>query len=205
MTFDFSDGSGKFRNLLSVSWEVLVLHGYDCICWVAKSCTSTAYWWLIRDSHPSLRTLWSAVIKLPKFSARGTASPVRFLQGALLILVLLRTAQFRSFKKWTKIRCFLDTTFVERSETESWEVLAGVSLDANIPSSSTFSLKSSNHSGKSRNKSSCTGKVSFFYFCFFGLPWDLATGLPVLECWYLDVVLLLDLTKSLQLCLAVTM
>ena len=35
----------------------------------------------------SLRTLWSAVIKSPNFSARSAASPVRFLRGALVILV----------------------------------------------------------------------------------------------------------------------
>ena len=43
-----------------VSWEVFVLHGYDCNHWVAKSCTTTAYRWLLRDSLPSLRTLWPA-------------------------------------------------------------------------------------------------------------------------------------------------
>ena len=33
----FADGSRNFRKLLSVSWEVLVWHGYDCIHWVVKS------------------------------------------------------------------------------------------------------------------------------------------------------------------------
>ena len=50
-----------------------------------KSCTATAYLWLCRDSHPSLNTLRSAVIKSPNFSFRGTASPVRFLQRALVL------------------------------------------------------------------------------------------------------------------------
>ena len=59
MTFAFSDDTRNFRKLLSVSWEVLVLHGR----------------WLIRNSHPSLRTLWSVVIKSPKFCARGTTLP----------------------------------------------------------------------------------------------------------------------------------
>ena len=36
---------------------------------------------------PRLR-IGSAVIKSPKFSARSTASPLRFLQGALVTLVL---------------------------------------------------------------------------------------------------------------------
>ena len=52
-------------------------------------------------------------------------------------------------------------------------------------------LKSSNHSGKSPNKSPCHGTVSFF------LTFDV--------CLYFDVMLLLDLTKSLQLSPAVTM
>ena len=38
-----------------------------------KSCTTTAYRWLFRASLSSLRTLWSAVIKSPTFSARSTA------------------------------------------------------------------------------------------------------------------------------------
>ena len=91
---------------------------------MARSCTTTAYRWLCRDAHRSLRTLWSAVIKSPKFSARGTTVPVRFLEGALVILVRKHTSQFRSFGKWVKIRCFLDATFVARSESESWEMLA---------------------------------------------------------------------------------
>ena len=47
--------------------KFLFLHGYAWIHWVAKSCTTTAYRWLFRDWQPSLRTLWSAVIKSPKF------------------------------------------------------------------------------------------------------------------------------------------
>ena len=82
--------------LLCVSCEVFDLHGYDWIHWVAKSCTTTAYQWLFRDSQPSLRTLWSAVIKSPKFSARSTAPPMRLLHGALVILVLWQISQFRS-------------------------------------------------------------------------------------------------------------
>ena len=47
--------------------KFFVSHRYNWIHWVAKSCTTTAYRWLFRDSQPSLRTLWSAVIKSPKF------------------------------------------------------------------------------------------------------------------------------------------
>ena len=100
--------------------------GYDCIHWVAMLCTTTVYRWLFWDSPPSLRTSWSAVTTSPNFSARGTASPVRLLQGALVILVRKHISQFRSFGKWVKMLCFLDfdTTFVRRSESESWEVFA---------------------------------------------------------------------------------
>ena len=100
MTLGFLFGSKNFCKLLCVSWEVFVLHGYDWIHWVAKSCTKTAYRWLFRDSQPSLRTLWSAVIKSPKFPARGTAPPMRLLHGELVILVLWQISQFRSLGKW---------------------------------------------------------------------------------------------------------
>ena len=98
MTLGFLSGSKIFCKLLCVSWEVFVLHGYDWIHWVAKSCTTIAYRWLFRDSQLSLRTLWSAVIKSPNFSARGAAPPIRLLHGALVILVLLQISQFRSLE-----------------------------------------------------------------------------------------------------------
>ena len=68
----FSDDSRNVRKLLSVFWEVFVLHGCDWIHWVAESCTTIEYRWLCLDySLPSLGTLWSAVIKSPNFSARS--------------------------------------------------------------------------------------------------------------------------------------
>ena len=97
MTFGSLSGSRYFCKLLWVSCEVCVLHGYDWIHWVAKSCTTTAYRWLFRNS---LRTLWSAIIKSPKFSARSTTPPMRLLHGALVILVFWQISQFRSFGKW---------------------------------------------------------------------------------------------------------
>ena len=98
-------------------------HGYDCIHWVAKSCTTTAYRWLCRDPHPSLRTLWSAVIKSIKFSVLGTTVPVRLLQEALVISSSNRVSQFRSFGKWVKMLCFLGTTFARGSKGNSREEL----------------------------------------------------------------------------------
>ena len=59
--------SVNFRKFFSVSCKVLVWHGLHR---VARTCTTTAYRWLFRDSRPSLRILCSAVIKSPYFSAR---------------------------------------------------------------------------------------------------------------------------------------
>ena len=50
--FGFCDGYRIFRKFFSVSCEVLVWHGFH---WVARTCTTTAYRWLFRDSRPSLR------------------------------------------------------------------------------------------------------------------------------------------------------
>ena len=50
------------------------------------------------------------------------------------------------------MQCFLDTFFVGRSECESCEEIAGVSLDAYTPSSARCSVNSCKHSGKSRNR-----------------------------------------------------
>ena len=83
MTFGFSDGSRKWSKLLSVSCEDCFWHGYDCVHWVAQSCTTTEYRWLFRNSRPSSRTLWSSVIKSPNLSARGTASQFVFCKETL--------------------------------------------------------------------------------------------------------------------------
>ena len=58
----FSDGSRNFLKLFSVFWEVLVFSR------LVHDCASV----IVFEIHsPSLRTLWSAVIKSPNFSARG--------------------------------------------------------------------------------------------------------------------------------------
>ena len=59
---------------------------------------------------------------------RGTAAPVRCLQGSLVILVFMQMSQFRSFGKWVKVLCLPDTTFPRGSEADSREELAGASL-----------------------------------------------------------------------------
>ena len=72
---------GTFVSFSGFLVKFCFLHGYAWIHWVARSCTTTAYRWLFRDSQLSLRTLWSAAIKSPKFAARGTASPLRLLRS----------------------------------------------------------------------------------------------------------------------------
>ena len=141
MTFGFLSGSRNFCKLLWVSCEILFLHGYAWIHWVTKSCTTTAYRWLFRDSQLSLWTLWSAVIKSPKFTARGTASPLRLLHGALVILVRLQISQFRSLGKWVWTLCKGKSSrlLVVGSKETSWEELAweppcnGISSSPNFP------------------------------------------------------------------------
>ena len=96
------------------------MHGYDWIHWVAKSCTTTAYRWLFRDSQLSLRTSWSAVIKSPKFSARGTAPPLRVLHGALVNLVLWQISQFRSLGKWVLTLLFTQIHTSRRRRLQRW-------------------------------------------------------------------------------------
>ena len=54
---------------------------------------------LFRDSLFLLRALRSAVIKSPNFSARGRASPVCLLEGALVILVRKQASQFWPYGK----------------------------------------------------------------------------------------------------------
>ena len=72
------------------------------------------------EIHPSLKTLWSAVVTSPKGSALGTTVLVRLLQEALVIFVLKQKTQFRS---WVKMLCLPDTTFARGSEGNSWEEL----------------------------------------------------------------------------------
>ena len=176
MTFGFLFGSKYFCKLLCVACEVFVLHGYDWIHWVAKSCTTTAYRWLFRDSHFSLRTLWSAVIKSPKFAARGTASPLRLLHGALVILILLQIWQFRSLGKWVWTLCLPKSSrlFIVGSKETSWEELAWEPPCNGISSSTKFSLNSCNHSGISESHGFPRWIVVSFYlglvFRWLGFP-----------------------------------
>ena len=166
MTLGFLSGSKNFCKPLCVSCEVFVLHRYDWIHWVAKSCTTIAYRWLFRDSHPSLRTLWSAVVKSPNLSARGTAPPLRLLHGALVMLVLWQISQFRFFAKWVSTLCLPKSALLVGvgSKDGSWEELPCESLCSVTLSSTRCSLNSCSHSGMSEwHRSHRSWSWSSFY------------------------------------------
>ena len=183
MTLGFLSGSKNFCKLLCVSCEVVVLHGYDWIHWVTKSCTTIAYRWLFRDSQLSLRTSWSAVNKSPKFSARSTAPPLRLLHGALLMWVLWQISQFRSVGEmsintvtYPKASRLLDVG----SKDTLWEELAWESPRSGTSSSTKFSLNSCSHSGISelaRPESADNGWPRSIMVSFFICFWKLLVGL----------------------------
>ena len=176
MTSGFPSGAKNFFELLCVSCEVFVLHGYAWIHWVAKSCTMIAYRWLFRDLQLSLRTLWSAVIKSPKFTARGTASPLLLLQGALVILVRLQISQFRSLGKWVWTLCLPNSSrlMLIGSKEASWDELAWEPpvTEFHHPPSSLWIVAAI---PESQNLTSCPVlSWSLFYlvfgFCWLGFP-----------------------------------
>ena len=113
------------------SCEVLFLHRCAWIHWVARSCTTTAYRWLFRDSQLSLRTLWSTVVKSQKFTARGAG--LCLLHGALYFWSVYKSRNFglqgnvyktlcspkssrlfiqRGFMRWTGVRTSLSWNFI---------------------------------------------------------------------------------------------
>ena len=196
MTFGFLVGYRNFIGLFWVSWEDFVLHEHDCIHCAAKSCTTTAYRWLFRDSLSSLRTLWSAVIQSPKCSALGTTVPARLLQEALVIFVFKQKSQFGSYTLcWPEP----SSTFARGSIGSSWDDLevswlpcSGIpqgSVDV-LPSTK-FSLNSCRKSGNSCEKSLCTSSDAHFYFCLRFL-WFHAAGLPQALHSYFHFFLILD-------------
>ena len=141
----------RLQELLQASLcfcEVFVLRGYDWIHWVAKSCTTIANRWMFRDSMFTGTFVISAVIKSPKFSARGTAPPMRLLHGALVISVLWQITQFRSSGNWVSTLCLPKSSLLldVGSKDISWEELACESLCSGTLSSTRFSLNSSSHS-----------------------------------------------------------
>ena len=142
-----------FASSLWVSWEVFVLHGYDWIHWVAKSWTTTAYPWLFRDSYPSLGTLWSAVVKSPKFLCTRYGCATAFPARSPCYLGSRAVVASSVLPEVSKKLYLPNTTFPLGSETDSGEELAGASLCSGTRSSTRFSVNPSNHSVMSRNRS----------------------------------------------------
>ena len=142
----------------------------DCSHWVAKSCTTTAYRWLLRDS---LRILWFA------------SSPRKFqLWARMYKHVFCKKPSFFCLQADISILCFfvrVDTVltrtwfhFARDSIGSSREVLAvsrylGAGLlrgSLGLLSSTKLSLKSWNRSGKSCNRSVCTSSRPSLLFLF---------------------------------------
>ena len=172
MTFGFLSGSRNFCKLLWVSCEVWVLHGSAWIHWVAKSCTTTACRWLFRDSQLSLRNLWSAVIKSPKFSARSTAPPLSLLHGAFVILVLFTDLSISVYQEMRKTLCLPKSSRLLNmgSKDASCEELAWESPYTGISSSTKIFLNSSSHSGISES-SEHNGFTPFYRGFLFNWLW----------------------------------
>ena len=171
MTFGFLVGSRNFIRFFWVSWEDFVLHGYECIHCIAKSCTITAYRWLFRDLLSSLRTLWSAVIKSRKCSALGTTVPVRLLQEALVVFLFKPISQIGSIGKCVFALCLSEpgSTFARGSIGNSWEELEVSRLPCSgfpqgtveVLSSTIFSLNSWSQSIRQFMRD-----ISLYFFAF---------------------------------------
>ena len=183
MTFGFLIGSRNFINLIWVSWEDFVLHGWDCNHWVAKSCTTTAYRWLLRDSLPSQRILWSAVIKSPKFfrsghdctSTSSTRSPRYFRLHADITSCVLRKVRVGTMLTDPRFHFLLATP--SAIHEKNWKLEVSRSWGGGVlrgftgrRSSTRFSLNSCSPSSKSCNKSLCTSTRPSLLF-FFGFCW----------------------------------
>ena len=106
MIIGFLVGSKNFCELLSVPCEVFVLHEHDWIHWVAKSCTTV----LASRLTSFTEDFMICCDHVTKISARGTTSPVRLLQEAIVILVLWQISQFRFFGKGVETLCLPGTT-----------------------------------------------------------------------------------------------
>ena len=125
MTFCFLVGSWNLIRFFWVSWRYFVCRiMYDCIHWVAKSCTTKAYRWLLRDFLASLKILWSAVIKYQKFPL-GRDCTNTFSARSPCFFVFKQKSQFGSFGKCVKTLCLPETgsTFARRSTGASWQEL----------------------------------------------------------------------------------
>ena len=86
-----------FKRFVKFQWIVIV--NDFRLFWRLEKFSETLFRFLRIYSHPSLRTLWSAVIKSSNWTCLPEAllRQLRLLQRALVILVRKHTSQFRSF------------------------------------------------------------------------------------------------------------
>ena len=103
----------------------------------------------------------------------GATSPIRFLHGALVILVLWQISQFRSFGKWVSTLWLPGTTRLYGTKDGSWEELAGESLGSVTLPFTRFSLNSCSHCGILESNGSLR---SFSWSSFFFRFWDFGLG-----------------------------
>ena len=188
MTFGFLVGFRIFMRLFWVSSEVFVLHGQDCIHCVVKSCTTTAYRWLLRDSLSSLRIWWSTVIKSPKFPGLGTTVPARLLQKAIVNFRLQADIAMWVFREVSvdtvlvRVELHLCSTplVIHENNWKCLEVLCSGFLcgSKGLRSSTKFSLNSCSQSGNSWNRSLCTSSRPIFLFVF-SVSVDPCTGFSI--------------------------
>ena len=149
--------SANFRKFFSVSCEVLVWHGFH---WVARTCATTGYRWLFRDSRLSLRILCSAVVKSPYFSDR-------------------RIDLFRFLWKYAWTLCFryCVSTF-EASPSESEITLSEECASTRASRSSRFSVKGCHQTGMPCVGSSLFVSSAGSRFPVACLSWSVSIGFP---------------------------
>ena len=171
---------------LCLLWS-FVLHGYDCTQCVAKSCTTTAYRWLFRDSHPSLRTVWSAVFKSHKISTLGTSVPVRLPARSPRDIAWEADIAISVLREVRKMLCLPHTIFARGSKGHSWEELEASRCSGTLSCKSPC-LNACSQSGTPCNWSLCNSSSSSFLFGFSvsagscdGFPRSSSLVLPLLS------------------------
>ena len=144
--------------------------------WILSfSCNMVLMIWRFRVSHThsggfiSFQNTRKFCLIFVRCTTPTTASPLRLLHGAPVILVLSQISQFRSLGKWEQTLCLPKSTLlvVVGSKDGSWEELACESLCSGTLSSTRFSVNSCSHSGMSEfDRSHRSKSWSSFLFGF---------------------------------------
>ena len=181
MTLGFPTARETFVNLFP-SPENFILARKEGIHWEATSCTTTAYWWLFRDSRPSLRILCSGVVKSPNFSARGIDPSLRLLHGTLVICGF--SSRCRNFSLWWSEYKYCASVFVSpllKLHLPNLRSLFQRNVRAHVSRFSGFTVKGYNQSGMPCvwsslfiSSSLCAGP-RFSVAC---LSWSVSIGFP---------------------------